>query len=409
MVKHIAAITFIYLCVCAAWIILGNVVLGRSYASQDSMGAGVQQLWGAAQVQRQPEFEMVWIDANDKKEHAKQTSANSTKVNAVLALEQRKKGLVWYPTYKVKFAGDYVVANNEDSPQILRCKMALPDAQSVYDNLVISVGKDQVDAVPKNGELIATTILQPHEQRVVHFAYDSQGSDMWQYGAASSGSPVRNLTIDVKTDFDKIDFPAGTRSPTSKHREGKGWDLQWAYHNTIAGAAVGVAMPHLLNPGPWVSQVTFFAPVSLFFFFFVLWLITTIKAIRIHPMHYFFIGASFFAFHLLLAYSVDHIPVEAAFALASAVSIFLVLSYIRRAVPNQRLFTQVGLAQFVYLVFFSFTFFVQEFTGLIITGLSILTLFICMQYTARFDWSVGVKQNLLVQEDPLALIEQEYS
>lgn len=163
---------------------------------------------------------------------------------------------------------------------------------------------------------------------------------------------------------------------------------------------LGVQFPRSTHP--------FFAPVSLFFFFFIVWLITTVKGIRIHPMHYFFIGASFFSFHLLLAYSVDHIPVQGAFAAASVVSLLLVLSYIRRAIPDKSLFQQIGAAQFVYLIFFSFTFFLEQFTGLIITCLSILTLFVSMQYTARFDWFSGFKKSIS-SDDALALIEQEYT
>src|SRR5262249_673003 len=140
------------------------------------------------------------------------------------------------------------------------------------------------------------------------------------------------------------------------------------------------------NPGPWVSRVTFFAPVSMFLFFFLLFMITTVKGVRVHPMNYFFIGAGFFSFHLLLAYLVDHISIELAFAICSVVSIFLVISYMRLVVSNRFAFVEVGLSQFVYLVLFSYTFFFEQFTGLIITVLCILTLFVIMQYTGRIDW-----------------------
>lgn len=405
MAKHIASIAFIYVCVCISWCVLGNVVLGRSYSQADSLSQSVRDLWGAPQTQIPPSFS---FDAGDEKSGGVSCVPDASTVNVALNLEQRKKGLLWYPTYRVKFAGDYEVTNTSDEARRLRCVLKLPAQHCVYDNLNVSIGKTQLtETIPKAGQLVASAVLEPHHRQIVHLAYDSQGLDEWRYGAPSAVAQVRNFKMTMKTDFDEIDFPTGTRSPTSKQRDGKGWNLVWSYANTIASDPIGVSMPRLLNPGPWVSEVTFFAPVSLFFFFFVVWLTTTIKSIRIHPMHYFFIGASFFSFHLLLAYSVDHIPVEFAFVIASCVSVFLVLSYIRRAIPIQHFCFQIGLAQFVYLVFFSFTFFLQQFTGLIITALSILTLFICMQSTARFDWSVGFRKNVIA-EDPLALIEQEY-
>jgi hypothetical protein len=42
-------------------------------------------------------------------------------------------------------------------------------------------------------------------------------------------------------------------------------------------------------------------------------------------MNYFFLAAAFFSFHLLLAYLVDHISIHMAFAVCSAVSVFLVV------------------------------------------------------------------------------------
>jgi hypothetical protein len=49
-------------------------------------------------------------------------------------------------------------------------------------------------------------------------------------------------------------------------------------------------------------------------------------------MNYFFLAGAFFAFHLLLAHLADHISIHAAFAISSAVSILLVVSYLRLVV-----------------------------------------------------------------------------
>jgi len=56
------------------------------------------------------------------------------------------------------------------------------------------------------------------------------------------------------------------------------------------------------------------------------------RGIDLHPMNYFFLAAAFFSFHLLLAYLVDHLSIHKAFAIAAAVSIFLVVSYLRLVV-----------------------------------------------------------------------------
>ncbi len=79
--------------------------------------------------------------------------------------------------------------------------------------------------------------------------------------------------------------------------------------------------------------------------------------------------------------------IHLAFALCSALSIFLVVSYLRLVVGPRFAFRQAGLAQFVYLVLFSYTFFLEGYTGLAITVGSIVTLFLVMQLTAHIRWS----------------------
>lgn len=159
----------------------------------------------------------------------------------------------------------------------------------------------------------------------------------------------------------------------------------------MTGVKIAMAMPHKPNPGLWVGQVSFAAPISLFLFFFLLFVFSTIRGVRIHPISYFFIGAAFFSFHLLLAYLVDHVSIHLAFLLSSLVSVFLVVSYMRLVVGHRFAFLEIGLSQFVYLVLFSYAFFFKGYTGLAITILSIVALFIVMQITARVDWETMFK------------------
>jgi inner membrane protein involved in colicin E2 resistance len=116
-------------------------------------------------------------------------------------------------------------------------------------------------------------------------------------------------------------------------------------------------------------------------------IITTMRGIDLHPMNYFFLAAAFFSFHLLMAYLVDHVSIHLAFVLASAVSVFLVVSYLRLVVGLRFATREAAIAQFVYLVMFSYAFFLQGFTGLAITIGSIVTLFVVMQVTGRIRWT----------------------
>src|SRR5208337_347070 len=87
------------------------------------------------------------------------------------------------------------------------------------------------------------------------------------------------------------------------------------------------------------------------------------------------------------AYLVDHISIHAAMAISSVVSIFLVVSYLRLVAGIRFAAFEAGTAQLIYLVVFSYAFFWKGFTGLTITVISVITLFVVMQATGRIRWS----------------------
>src|SRR5262249_35117613 len=82
-----------------------------------------------------------------------------------------------------------------------------------------------------------------------------------------------------------------------------------------------------------------------------------------------------------------------AFLICSAVSIFLVVSYMRLVVGNRFAFMETALAQVIYLVGFSYAFFIEGFTGLAVTIGAIITLFVVMQATAKIDWAKKFESN----------------
>ncbi len=401
MIKRIAAITFIFVCTTIAWAILGSTIFSRTYDREGRLENSVASTWGTPQEQRPPaaNYQVTVQRKVTEKQDGKlvtrlqdETSTvelplDSSRINVDFDLKHRQKGLLWYSTYSVAFAGDYVVRNPDGKDHDVRFALKFPAAQAVYDNLRILVNGNAVP-VENEGSGVSTMVKVPAGQAVTFtVGYRSQGMDRWAYKFGDSVSQVRDFSLNMKTNFGAIDFPENTLSPTSKSRTSNGWDLTWQYDNLLSGFEIGMAMPEKLQPGPLAGQISFFAPVSLFFFFFIMMVITTMREIDLHPMNYFFLAAAFFAFHLLLAYLVDHISIHAAFVICSAVSVFLVVSYLRLVVGLRFAAIEAGISQFIYLVLFSYAFFFKGFTGLAITIGSIVTLFVVMQMTGRIKWS----------------------
>jgi hypothetical protein len=391
MWKKIVAITFIYICTVIAWIGLSSYMDFRTHLQDGRFQEEVGSLWGTVQKQKAP---IAYFLTPNREP----LPLASSKVDVDVKLDHRKRGLLWYSTYTVKFHGFYQIHNSSRESRDAAVEFTFPGRASVYDSFRFSIqGKEVENIHTSSGGLSQFIQMNPGETKSIEIAYVSQGMDEWWYDFGREVTQIRNFSLSMKTNFEKIDFPENSISPTSKKRVGDGWELQWKYSNLLSGVTIGMSTPHKLNPGPWVARVTRSAPVSLFLFFFMLFIFTTMKKIKMHPMNYFFLGASFFSFHLLLAYLVDHISIHVAFVLCSIVSIGLVVSYMKLVVGRRFAFTEVALIQFVYLVLFSYTFFFEQYTGLAVTILCILTLFIVMQITGRLDWEAIFRRTPHIQ------------
>jgi hypothetical protein len=401
MVKRLFAVAFIFCCTSAAWMILGGTIMSRTGSTTDRLRDHVQSIWGAPHVQVSPSAEyslpvkyVETVTENGVQKVVEKTRLDSYSIRpdssdiaVELQSEHRRKGLLWYSTYKVAFRGDYVFTNPEKATHTLRLMLPLPAAQAVYDDLHFVVNGQPF--TPTTEKEIAQVSFDVAQGESVHLqvAYRSQGLDSWKYSFGPAVTTVENFHLSMTTNFKDIDFPDNTLAPASKREIPGGWQLDWDYKNLLSGYAIAMTLPEKLQPGPLASEISFFAPVSLFFFFFLIFIVTTLRNIDLHPMNYFFLGAAFFAFHLLLAYLVDHLDIHVSFAIASAVSVLLVVTYLRLVVGTQFAIREAAIGQMIYLVMFSYAFFFKGLTGLAITIGAILTLFVVMQMTGRIRWS----------------------
>jgi inner membrane protein involved in colicin E2 resistance len=404
MVKRITAIAFVYLVAVVGWIALAGTITYRTDYQDTSLKQEVGQLWGTPLEQRAPRAAL-FVDkkvkterANDaaKKKIGEQAAAPDkfdipilqNDIRVGFELDQRQKGLLWYSTYRVRFAGDYLFENIEDKRGEMVLSFDFPAANALYDEFKFEVdGKPVPFTRQDTSSLIARIACEAKSRHQLTVNYYSQGLDRFVYKFGEGISEVRNFQFLATTDFDGYDHPGNTLSPTSKEREGKGYQLSWNYKDLISGNGIGIEMPQKINPGPMAARISFFAPVSLGFFFFLIFVISALKGTQMHPMNYFFLAASFFAFHLLLAYLVDHISIHSAFVICSMVSIILVVSYMRIVAGNRFAFFETALAQMIYLIGFSYAFFFEGFTGLTVAIGAIITLFVVMQMTARINWA----------------------
>lgn len=424
---RILAVIGIFFCTMIGWFILGGSIAFRTGEKTAILGQRVEDNWGGEHVQFQPMFYVIETvldttietatNASGQTTQIKKTTAKKVRryietasgdVTADLKVDYRQKGLLWYSVYQVQFKGNYVLRNNSAETKDVFVEFKFPSVNSIYDNFSFTIDAkpllkddDQISASKETeqagqsvryGQIFSHVLessapFKPGEDKTFSVGYTSQGTGIWKYSFGETTKHIRNFQLKVNTHFKDYNIPEFCISPTEKTETEDGWTLMWKYSDMISNIKIGVDMPKKLNPGPVAERISFFAPVSLLFFFTILMIMGAIRNQSIHPMNYFFLAAAFFAFHLFFAYLVDHLALGLSFIIAALTSVILVMTYMRLVTGFKYTIQVVVPIQIIYLILFSYSFFFEGYTGLTITIGAIITLFVLMQITGKIDWN----------------------
>jgi hypothetical protein len=383
--QRILAIVLIYLFAAAGWQLLGYSTSARSENASRALGASVEHLWGTPLHQESPTFS---VDVPGTEEQ-RWVMPEANQVEVSLRTDYRKKGLMWYSTYVCGFEAKYRIRNDDNAAQKIRLAFRFPSPSNTYDNFTAFVNERELSGEVNTQEGVRELVeLAPEESLEFRVSYETRGLSEWHYKLDPNLGRVRGLDLRVTTNFDDVDFAEGSLSPMKMEvAPEEGRLLTWTAQDLITRQSIGVVVPEKLNPGPLTARIIYFAPVCLLFFFVLVATIGIVYLVDIHPMHYLFIAAGFFAFHLLLAYLAGLVNIHVAFVISAATAIGLVTSYLYAALKREFPWKIAIAGELFFLVMFSYSFFFEGITGLTVAVGSVITLAILMAATAKLDWN----------------------
>ena len=399
-IKKIVAIVLIFVITSIAWMILGAANSSRTDTSFSSLKSQVTNLYGSRLNIISPKCYTKITKYREEFSNNKKTLVEyyeyqyheliKSDVRINVYLDRRKKGNLWFPTFKAHFEGKYTFLADTPNKNNICLYSTLNSSDSIYNNLYLNINnKDVANVLPliKKQEMPVVPLNDNTIQ--LNISYDATGMEDLYYlitDERDTIAQINDFNLVISTDFDLYDFPSKMMSPTEKNKTDKGYDLIWNLNKTITGKNIGVIIPNKLNPGEIITRVSFFAPVSLLFFFVVLLMFSVGLKINLHPMHFFFLAATFFSFHLMFSYFSDQLNIYLSFAISATVSLILTVTYMRLISPKKMAFAYAPVIQFIYLIVFSFSFFFDGTTGIIVTICAVITLFILMQATGKINW-----------------------
>ena len=140
MIRQIVALVFIFICTTIAWMILAGTISSRTNSSNEQLQGHVASTWGTPQEQSPPiadytvtEFRNVPRWENDKSvirtekiETRVPLKLTASRINVGFNLDPRQKGLLWYSTYQVQFAGDYTFHNDSAEARTVTFRFKFP-------------------------------------------------------------------------------------------------------------------------------------------------------------------------------------------------------------------------------------------------------------------------------------------
>jgi hypothetical protein len=368
----------------------------RSYSSNLK---SVQEIWGGYITQHLPEFyftEKSYMERENKKtglmdkvlsDITRNMSISDQKVRVRVKSNIRKKGLLKYPGYNLSFNGKYQLRNLNSRSEKLTFSFSLPEsAGNITDIQVKLHGSDYSGDSDFSDGVQWSGILGANESVTIEVSYNAQGTGMFEYAMGKGKSEIKNLDVEIVTDFADTDIPNGAMVPANTAGDDREIKYSWKGSNMVTGQNISLKFRISGNYGEIVSRLFYYAPVAMFLFVGFLLIFCTSKSISLHPMHYLFIITGFFIFYILGSYLVSYMSIITAIFVSLAVSTGIILYYCFLINKGSELVRISFFGAILFQWIFSSAFFVPEHTGFLITVASIVAFVFLIKTTASVDW-----------------------
>src|SRR5262249_39180543 len=224
--KRLLVIGVIWVGCAVAWMVLGSTILVRSGATSSELVQEVHLLWGPPLAQQPPNAlyrETVRrrekITSKDAQGRPVETEIEreepvqieipvaQSDVAVKLALEHRRKGLNWFPTYTVDFRARYGFVNTTQAPRRIEMRFPLSTENTIYDDLqVLDAGGLPVATTIAGGAAQWADEFAPGQRREYTISYRSRGTSTWHYQLTAGTGQVRNFHLELDTNFANVDF-----------------------------------------------------------------------------------------------------------------------------------------------------------------------------------------------------------
>jgi hypothetical protein len=301
-------------------------------------------------------------------------------------MSYRKRGLVYFSGFDMRFAGEFDAVNpfDRDVDVAFVFPISLQKNKVLLSELAFTVNgaAAPVELGKEGDKLLWTGRLRPGEKLAFKVVFKGRGLDAFTY-AMDPAAPVRNLGLTVNIrGGDNFDYADGVVPASTVERQGEVVRLGWRFDSLESGIPIGVVLPSEKSFDAIIATFVArsWAGFLLFFAGLVALGLHHGRAPRVFESYLF--AAGYALFFVLVAYLAAYLHFYAAWALALLVSAGLLCGYAALLLPRGAWKPVAGLVAGC-LALPTLAVILQGFTGLIYTLEALGLVAAAMVATAR--------------------------
>jgi hypothetical protein len=270
--------------------------------------------------------------------------------------------------YKASFRGRYTVSNPYSDKRKVHFTFPLPDNSGTMAGFQFKVDGRELPVPDIDKGLDWEGELPGQGKAVFEIVYQHRGARAWSYDVTGRREPIAEFHLKVKSDNDNIKFEKGSLFPTSENGDVREWNLQ----DQITSQSISLYFPHV--PTEQVVRNLFvFGPVALL----ALATLVVVWARLLHtgtsPWRTTLATLSLCGGFTLASYLISYVPLAAALLIAFGITALLQWQALDRRLP----------VPIVAGTVVPFTFLAAGHTGLLLTSVGLVVLWLTIRQTQK--------------------------
>ena len=276
---HYFFILIFFVIFSAGLMMLGFRAEDRNSTSRYEHRNSVSTIWGGAITQNPPncyykkkttQIEKVENKVTGKMEDVEKViyvnnylRIIKTNVKANLKSNYRKKGLLWYSGYNLKFSATFVVTNPLLENKKIYFHFPIPENSGNLTNFTIKENsKAYTEDQDVSDGITWVRELMPRDKVSIQINYEARGMGSFNYLLGSKKTEHPEFFMEINGDYNNVDYPYNCMSPTevSSTTSELGNEIHIIYDekNLITTQNIGVIVPDKTNIGSVIGRFLLF-------------------------------------------------------------------------------------------------------------------------------------------------------